>query len=231
MKHTRRLTRGRPVRPRLHWLLVALAIVPLGAQPGTGQQRPRLSRLFPAQDLGLLDGPDRDLWQKPDQVMDALGIADGSHVAELVAGGGWFTVRLARRVGPNGVVYAEDDQREMIDATTRRVQREGLTNVRPVLGTPSDTRLPEGDLDAVLIVDSYYAMSNPVALLRSTARALRPNGRLGIVEFLAEGAGPGPPSHERVSPQVIIRDAERAGLELLHREDFLNFQYMLIFGR
>src|SRR5262245_31085615 len=89
-------------------------------------------RLFRQQDLGLLEAPDRDQWQKPDQIMDALGIAEGSVVAELGAGGGWFTLRLARRVGPNGRVYAADVQRPMIEANNRRVQRENLTNVTAV---------------------------------------------------------------------------------------------------
>ena len=93
-------------------------------------------RLFPPQDLALLEGPDRDAWQKPDEIMDALGIADGAAVADLGAGAGWFTIRLARRVGPNGVVWAEDIQPEMIEAITRRVEREGLRNVKPILGAP-----------------------------------------------------------------------------------------------
>lgn len=163
--------------------------------------------------------------------MDSLGIADGSHVADIGAGGGWFTVRLAQRVGPNGLVFAEDIQREMIDAITRRAQRDGLTNVRPILGTARDPKLPDGELDAALIVDSYYEMTDPVALLEAVARALQPKGRLGIVEFRPSGEGPAPPPSKRVDPDVIIRDAERAGLRLLHREEFLRFQYMLIFGR
>src|SRR6266851_5205454 len=90
-----------------------------------GAQKPKAD-LFSPVDLGLLEAPDRSQWQKPDQIMDALGIADGSIVADVGAAGGWFTIRLARRVGPNGVVYAEDIQPEMIDGIKRRVQRENL---------------------------------------------------------------------------------------------------------
>ena len=86
----------------------------------------RSSGLFAAQDLGLLEAPDRDQWQKPEQIMDALRIADGSVVAELGAAGGWFAIRLARRVGPNGIVYAEDIQPEMIERIGRRVKQENL---------------------------------------------------------------------------------------------------------
>lgn len=224
------LVGGSPHR-RVVGVLVIAALTLLGARAAAAQPPPRLNRLFSPQELGVLEGPDRDLWQKPDQVMDALGIADGSHVADIGAGGGWFTVRLARRVGPNGLVFAEDIQREMIDAITRRMQRDGLTNIRPILGTPRDPMLPEGELDAVLIVDSYHEMTDPVALLQASSRALRPKGRIGIVEFRTSGEGPAPPSAERVAPEVVIRDAEGAGLRLLHREDFLRFQYMLVFGR
>jgi SAM-dependent methyltransferase len=188
-------------------------------------------RLFPPEDLGLLEGPDRDAWQKPDQVMDALGIADGGTVGDLGAGGGWFTIRLARRVGPNGVVYAEDIQTQMIDSIARRVEREGLRNVKTILGTPDDPRLPSGALDAVLIVDAYHEMERPVALLRNVARALKPRGRLGIIDFKGNGGGPGPPAEERVPAEVILSDATEAGLRLLSRHDFLPFQYLLVFSR
>jgi len=187
-------------------------------------------RLFPPEDLGLLEGPDRDAWQQPEQVMDALGIADGARVADLGAGGGWFTVRLARRVGPNGRVYAEDIQPQMIESIARRVSREGLTNVVTILGTPNDPKLPT-DLDAVLIVSTYPEMTDPVTLLRNVAHLLRPNGRVGIIDFRREGGGPGPPIDERVEPDTVVRDAERAGLRLLAREEFLTYQYVLVFGR
>ncbi len=162
--------------------------------------------------------------------MDALLIAEGSVVADLGAGGGWFTVRLANRVGPNGRVYAEDIQREMIESIQRRVQREGLGNVRFILGTPADPALPE-PVDAVLIVDAYHEMDAPVTLLRNVARSLKPNGRLGIVDFTKDGGGPGPPMEERVDPERVIHDARAAGLRLDSRPGFLRYQYLLIFVR
>jgi ubiquinone/menaquinone biosynthesis C-methylase UbiE len=163
--------------------------------------------------------------------MDALRIADGSVVADLGAGSGWFTIRLARRVGPNGKVYAEDIQREMIDAIDRRRKREGLRWVEPILGTALDPRLPAGRVDAVLIVDSYYEMEEPVVLLRNVAKSLKPGGRIGIVNYTKAGFGPGPPMEERVDPSVVIRDAEAAGLRVVARSDFLPFQYMLVLER
>ena len=90
----------------------------------------------------MLEPPDREAWQKPDQVMDALHVAEGTDVADIGAGGGWFTIRLARRVGQSGKVFAVDVQRLMIEAIERRVQREGLAWVTPVLGDYDDPKLP-----------------------------------------------------------------------------------------
>ena len=162
--------------------------------------------------------------------MDALRIAEGSTVADLGAGGGWFTMRLAARVRSNGVVYAEDIQPQMIEAINRRVARAQLTNVKTILGTSLDPRLP-APVDAVLIVDAYYEMEQPQVVLRNVASALKPEGRIGIVEFKKDGWGPGPPMEERVDPETVIRDAEAAGLVLVSRENFLRYEYMLVFEK
>ncbi|HWW84616.1 MAG TPA: class I SAM-dependent methyltransferase [Vicinamibacterales bacterium] len=193
-------------------------------------------RLFRAEDLGLLEEPDREQWQKPDQIMDALKIADGSVVADLGAAGGWFTIRLAKRVGPNGLVYAEDIQPLMLEVIERRVQRENQTNVKTVLGTANDPRLPAG-LDAALIVDAYHEMDDPlkpdaiVTLLRNLAQSLKPQGRIGVVDFKAGGGGPGPAREERPNPESVIKAAEAAGLQLIDRHEANEFQFLLVFGR
>jgi predicted methyltransferase len=189
-------------------------------------------KLFEPNDLGLLDAPDRDQWQKPELIMDVLGIADGSVVADLGAGGAWFTLHIARRVGPNGVVYAEDIQPAMLQVIRQRMQVENLMNVRPVLGTSSDPRLPKG-LDAALIVDSYHEMDDPalvVTLMKNIAASLKPTGRLGIVDFKPGGGGPGPAPDQRVDPQSVIKTAKAAGLELISREEIPPFLFLLVFG-
>jgi ubiquinone/menaquinone biosynthesis C-methylase UbiE len=211
---------------------VACTLCVLAGSLAGGQQQSRPhGRLFPPQDLGLLEAPDRDQWQRPDRVMDALGIADASRVADVGAGSGWFTIRLARRVGPQGVVFAEDVQQEMLNAISRRVQREGLSNVRPVLGRGSDPHLPPGALDAVLIVDAYHEIVDREALLANVSEALKPQGKVGVIDFKVEGGGPGPDLDERVDPELVIADAGRAGLRLIAREEFLKYQYFLIFAR
>jgi ubiquinone/menaquinone biosynthesis C-methylase UbiE len=185
--------------------------------------------LFPPYKLAELEGPDREAWQRPDRIMDELAIGERSVVADLGAGGGWFTVHLAARVGPHGRVYAEDIQQGMLQAITRRVQRLALHNVEPRLGTAVDPRLPKGSLDAALIVDTYNEIEQPVTLLKNLATSLKPTGRVGIVNFKKDGGGPGPPMEERIDPEQVIRDATRAGLTLQSRGDFLRYQYLLIF--
>jgi ubiquinone/menaquinone biosynthesis C-methylase UbiE len=163
--------------------------------------------------------------------MDALGIYDGNRVADVGAGSGWFTVRLARRVGPNGRVYAEDIKPEMLESIRNAAERDGLNNIRSQLGTKSDPRLP-ANLDAVLMAGVYRFLEDPAGILRNIAQSLAPNGRVGIVEFKKDGAGgPGPDLDERIDPERIIRDATAAGLELRSHETFLRYQYLLVFGR
>ena len=213
-------------------LLLALPALPA---PPAQSAKPK-GRLFEARDLGLLEAPDRDQWQKPDQIMDALGIADGSVVADLGAAGGWFTLRLARRVGPNGRVYAEDIQPLMLEAIAQRMQNENLSNVTPILGTASDPRLPSG-LDAAIISDAYHEMDDPadptlvVTLLKNVARSLKPQGRLGIVDWTPGNGGPGPAADQRVNPNTIIQAARAAGLQLISRDDIPPFVFLLVFGR
>ena len=207
-----------------------LLMVPLAVK---AQERPRL---FPAQDLGLIETPDRVEWQKPDLIMDKLRIADGSSVGEIGAGGGWFTIQLARRVGPNGVVYAEDIQDVMVEFIGRRAQRENFRWVKPLLGTSTDPRLPP-KLDVVLIAFGYDEMDDParpkdiVTLFANAARSLAPHGCFGVVDFLPGDGGPGPEPHERVAPEEVIKTASAAGLSLLAQETILPFVYLLVFGK
>lgn len=214
-------------RPAI-WLCPALLFLSLTA--AQAQVRPAHGRLFPPEDLGVLEGPDRDAWQEPELIMDALGIFDGAVVADVGAGGGWFTVRLAQRVGPNGLVYAEDIQPQMIESINRRVRRAGLTNVQAIIGTPSNPMLP-GPIDALLMVEVYSQIEDPVTLLRNVMPRLKPGGRVGIVEYRLDGGGPGPPLDERVEPETVIRDAQAAGFRLLAREDEFRYQYLLVFVR
>ena len=224
----------RTARSRTRRIVLGLLMLTTAASHGLAQKRP--PRLFPPQDLGLLEAPDRDEWNKPDLIMDALGIADGATVADLGAGGGWFTLRLARRVGPNGLVYAEDIQPQMIDAISRRMQHENLGNVRAVMGTPTDPGLPAG-IDVALIVNAYHEMDDParpdviLTLLGNVERSLKAQGRLGVIDYLPGGGGPGPAAEDRVNPDAVVKAAEAAGFRLQSRESIPPFQFLLVFAK
>lgn len=213
-------------------LALALALLHLATAHAQTQSapQPRHGRLFPPLDLGLLERPDRALWQKPDQIMDAVHVADGSTVADIGAGAGWFTIRLAQRVGPKGMVYAQDVQRLMLDAIKRRVQREGLENVTTVQAHGNDPNLPAKTLDAILMVDAYQEVDNRVVYLRNLANALKPKGRIGIVNWKPGRGGPGPDANERVARSVVEADAAAAGLKVLAHQD-LPYQYLLVLSR
>jgi predicted methyltransferase len=208
------------------------------AGPARGQTTPASQSaqdrgLFPPENLGLLEGPDRAIWQRPDQIMDALGIADGSKVADVGAGAGYFTIRLARRVGPRGVVYATDVQQEMLDVIRRRVAREKLENVRTSRGEGTSTGLPPGhQLDAILVVDTYPEVKDRVAFLRDLSTALKPGGRIGIVNYKPGGGGPGPSPSEGVRvPQAMVEaDARAAALRVAGSQN-LPYQYLLVLAK
>ncbi len=213
-------------------LAALMAILEAGLQASLQTAPQRTGHLFPPENLGLLESPDRAAWQKPDQIMDALGVADGSKAADIGAGAGWFTIQLARRVGPNGLVYAEDVQRQMLEAIRRRVSREELQNVRTVLGSATNPNLPARALDAILVVDVYPEVDDRVTFLRNVSKALKPNGRIGVVNYKPGGGGPGPAPSEgvRVEGAAVEADARAAGLRVLAREN-LPFQYLLVLGK
>lgn len=209
-------------------VLCAGTVLVAAQRPG----RPAAPRLFPPIDLGLLEPPDRDAWQQPDQIMDALGITAGSVVADIGAGAGWFTVRLARRVGPGGLVYAEDVQRPMLDAIRRRAAKAALRNVQTRLGMGDNPNLPAAALDAILVVDVYPEIDDRVGFLASLARSLKPTGRIGIVNYKPGEGGPGPVARlgegERVAQPAVERDVISAGLTPRPVRQFLRYQYLVI---
>ena len=241
MQAGRNTEAGRKTRLYVAVVLTAsLLDVEAGLQTGLGlqtriqaQQPPAAQsqgRLFPPIDLGLLESPDRAAWQKPEQIMDVLHVADGSKVADIGAGAGWFTIRLARRVGPNGAVYSQDVQREMLEATRRRVSREGLRNVQTRLGSGSDPNLPVAGLDAIVVVDAYQEVEDRVTFLKNLARALKPNGLVGVVNWKPGRGGPGPPENARVDKASVTADVGAAGLRIVD-EETLPYQYMLVLAK
>jgi SAM-dependent methyltransferase len=175
--------------------------------------------------------PARAAWQKPDRVVAALGLRRGQVVAEIGSGPGYFTLRLARAVGPSGRVYAVDPEPAMLQALRERLERSGLHNVTPILGMGDDPLLPPGSCDLALIVNAYHHFADGRALLRRLTRALRPRGRVVNVDWALRETPVGPPLERRVAPDTFIRAARGAGLRLIRARDLLPHQYFLVLER
>jgi ubiquinone/menaquinone biosynthesis C-methylase UbiE len=213
------------------WLLALCAVssIFIFAQPATKAKR-KPGHLCPPSRIESLESGERDKWQKSDEIMDALQIKPGRVVADVGAGGGYFTVKLARRVEESGAVYAVDIQKEMIAHIDQRVQKEALKNVKTILGEPADPKLPENALDTVLVIDTYHEVTDPVVWLQNIKKGLKPSGQLAIIDFKKElKEGPGPPQKDRLPEKTVIKEAKQAGFRLLRKEIFLPYQYMLVF--
>lgn len=177
-------------------------------------------------DLSIFEQPGRAEKLQIDRVMSLLGIEAGKTVADVGAGSGWFTVRAAKRVGPGGTVYAVEINPRFIEHITARAAKEKLGNVRTVLGTPEDPRLPDQSLDAVLLLKTYHEIEKPIAVMKRLRRAMRPAARLGIIDRKGYGDDHG------VDSEAVLREVARAGFELVERHDFVKgdgMDYFFIF--
>ena len=178
-------------------------------------------------DLTIFDYPDRDKKLHINQLMNLLAISPGKVVADIGAGSGWFTVRAARRVTETGKVYAVEINPAAITYINERAQKEGLPNIKTVLGTEDDSRLPPGSVDVVLLLKSYHEVAKPVDLLRNLRVALRPGARVGIIDRNGNGENHG------VQKKIVVREAEEAGYRLAEEHDDLvkddRMDYFLIF--
>jgi ubiquinone/menaquinone biosynthesis C-methylase UbiE len=175
-------------------------------------------------DLSIFDSPGRDERLQINRVMDILAIAPGKTVADIGAGSGWFTVRAARRIGEAGTVYAVDINPEAIRYIESRIRKENLHNVKPVVGKPDDPLLP-AKVDAVLLLNTYHEVAQPITLLRNLRRSLASGARIGVIDRNGNGENHG------VAREVVIREASEAGYQLLEQYDFVKdgMDYFLVF--
>jgi ubiquinone/menaquinone biosynthesis C-methylase UbiE len=178
-------------------------------------------------DLAIFENADRAQKLQIDRVMDLLGIKRGSRVADIGAGSGWFTVRSARRVRNQGIVYAVEINPEYVRHLKRRAQREKLSNIRTLLGKPNDPMLPAASVDVAFLLKTYHEIAQPIAFLRRLRPALRPGARLGIIDKNGKGDDHG------VNADVVIKEAAQAGFTLVSQHDFVKgdgIDYFLIFA-
>jgi cyclopropane fatty-acyl-phospholipid synthase-like methyltransferase len=189
------------------------------------QQKPRKTSTPYTGDLSVFDSPGRDERLQIDRVMDILEIAPGKTVADIGAGSGWFTVRAARRVTETGRVYAVDINPAATRYIDNRAQKEGLHNVKTVLGKSDDPQLPANTIDSVLLLKTYHEVARPVDLLRNLRASLRPGAKLGIIDRNGNGENHG------VARDVVLKEASEAGYVLLSQYDFVKgdgMDYFLI---
>jgi SAM-dependent methyltransferase len=175
----------------------------------------------------VFDDPARAAWQKPDEVIGALGLASDAKVADIGAGTGYFSSRLARAV-PGGRVYAVDAEPDMVRYLGDRAKREGLANLVPVQAGSRDPMLPE-PVDLALLVDVYHHVPARVQYFEGLRGRLRPNGRLAIVDFRLDSPR-GPPRAARIAPERVKEELGRAGYALVAEHGFLPDQYFLVFA-
>jgi cyclopropane fatty-acyl-phospholipid synthase-like methyltransferase len=176
--------------------------------------------------LSIFEDPKRADKLQIDRVMDILAIREGSAVADIGAGSGWFTVRAARRVGPPGVVYAVEINEEYVNHIRSRAEKENLANVRTVLGKEDDPLLPQASVDSILLLKTYHEFSKPISMLRAMRKAMRKDALLGIID--RNGAG----DDHGVKSDAVKKEALVAGFAFVAEYDFVKpdqMDYFLVF--
>jgi SAM-dependent methyltransferase len=174
------------------------------------------------------DNPERDAWQRPEEVLDALHLQATSLVADIGAGTGYFSARIAKRV-PEGKVFAADVDLDMVRYLGVRAEREHLANITPVQARPDAANLPE-PVDLIVVVDTYHHMDDRTRYFAALQSSLRPGGRLLIIDFKADSPN-GPPARHRIAPERVTHELAAAGYALTEKFEFLPRQYGLIFKK
>lgn len=212
-----------------------IAVVLLAAWPVvlTAQRRhPVSGRVFaPVMGVagaGWLERAEREAEEAPSKAIEALGLTPGMVIADIGAGSGYYTSRLARKVGPSGRVYATDIQPGMLAILDRRIKSEGLTNVTTVLGAMDDPSLPPGSIDLAIMVDVYHELQQPQAFLQRLKAAFKPGGRLVLLEFRKED--PRIPIIEvhKMSVADVRMELEAEGYALDRVIDVLPWQHIIV---
>jgi predicted methyltransferase len=216
-------------------IILAVALLTVGTfaqQPGVHPVSGRVYALpMGVQGAAWLDRRERDLEEDPDLAMRLIRVQRGSTVADIGAGSGYYTIRLAKAVGATGKVYANDIQPGMLDLLQKSVAKAKVANVIPVLGAIDDPKLPAESIDLALMVDVYHEFSQPQKMLQRIREALKPGGRLVLLEFRAEDRGvPILPEHKMTKAQVKL-EVEHEGFKQSRVYDDLPWQHLIIFTK
>jgi predicted methyltransferase len=177
----------------------------------------------------VFDDPKRDAWQKPKELVAALGLQARQTVADLGAGTGYFDRYLADAVGPDGSVFAVEVEPTLVAHLRERAQREGAANVVPVLASIDNPRLPVAGIDLIFIADTYHHLDHRTEYLPRLRRALRLGGRVAVVDWKPGTLPEGPPPEHKLARERVLAEMQTAGFTLLDPTDLLPYQYVLIF--
>lgn len=213
-------------------LLCATPWQRLSAQQEPDPDAPRPRQIAPAMSWVYADWltrPERQREEQPDRLVNSLDIQPGATVVDLGAGVGYFTWRLARKVGRAGKVIAVDIQQEMLDMLAVNLRERGIENVETVLATPQDPRLPQAAVDLVLLVDVYHELAHPALTLAHISRSLKPTGRLVVVEYRKGQPGVNIHPLHKMSVAEVRSEIEPAGFDLVEVLEFLPSQHVIIF--
>ena len=210
---------------------LALAQTLATAQDHVERDSHQMHRLHqdPKAYIAMLEDPKRDAYQKPHEVLTALKLKKGEVLADIGAGSGYFTLRLAHHVGAKGRVYAVDISAEMIVHLNRRIRDFKLKNVVTILAAPDDPLLPDASIDRFFICDTWHHVENRAHYLGLLRKMLKRGGEVVMIDFKKEKTPVGPPLEMRIDRADLVREMEAHGFRLAAEHTFLPYQYFLIF--
>ena len=175
--------------------------------------------------------PDRDEWQKPDEVVKSLNLKPGDVIADIGAGNGYFTKRFARAVGPGGKALGLDIVPSKVEYMRKDAERSGLNNYKALIIKSDDAQLDPGSVDVVFLCNTYHHLENRVDYLKRLSMSLKENGRVVIIDFYKKPMPVGPSSSDhKLAKEVVLEEFQEAGYKLQHDKDLLPYQYYLEFG-
>jgi len=217
--------------PALVLALTSFAIVPARAQsehPVTGRS---IAPVMSASGADWLDRPEREQEEQPEKALDALNLKPGMMVGDIGAGTGFYSIRIAKRIGPTGRVYANDIQRQMLQRLSKKAALQKVSNIETVLGTESNPKLPAGQLDLVILVDVYHEFSQPQRMLERIRESLKPDGRLVLLEYRKEDPSvPIRPEH-KMSVNEVKAEVIPEGFLFEKTVETLPWQHIIFFHR
>ena len=210
-------------------LLAVLALIACYAPPSPSSTEPKRkpAQVIAPSGASWLERDSREQQERPEIVINAMKLRNGDVVADVGAGTGFYSRRLARAVAPDGVVYANDIQPELLDVLKEKAAAEKVTNIIPILGEESDPKLPEGKLDWILLVDVYHELEKPEPMLAAFRKALKPTGRVALVEY-RETTTHISPAH-RMTQEQVLREWVPAGFRLVEVIESMPMQRLYIF--